>query len=141
MKRAAATPGETQKLALEAMRSHMGSAGPDLLYELMLTEPKASRIAQDLLTTPAIRERTTPALAVAYDLRLAPTCSGKVPLLERAAELGDDRSVAILAPLATGAKRGCGRKKRDPCQPPCVAEAKRFQDTIARIGSRSSTRR
>jgi serine/threonine protein kinase len=142
LKRAATTPGESQKLALEAMRSHMGSAGPDLLYELMLTEPKASRIAQDLLTTPPVRERTSPALAVAYDLRLLPTCAAKVPLLERAAGLGDERSVAILAPLATGARKGCGRRRRDPCPPPCSEEAKRFQETIARINARTgSTRR
>lgn len=141
VKRAATTPGETQKLALEAMRSHMGSAGPDLLYELMLTEPKASRIAQDLLKTPAVRERTSPALAVAHDLRLAPTCSAKVPLLERAAELGDERSVAILAPLATGARKGCGRRKREACPPPCSEEAKRYQETIARINSRTGSMR
>jgi hypothetical protein len=141
LKRAATTPGETQKLALEAMRSHMGSAGPDLLYELMLTEPKVSRIAQDLLKTPAVHERTSPALAVAYDLRLAPTCSAKVPLLERAAELGDERSVAILAPLAAGARKGCGRRKREPCPPPCAEEAKRYQETIARINSRTGSMR
>jgi hypothetical protein len=141
IKRGAGLPGQTSKLAIEAMTSHMGSAGPDLLYELMLNDAKMSAQAQALLAQPAIRERGTPALAVAYDLRLAKTCSAKVPLLKRAAELGDERSIALLAPLATGSRKGCGRRKKDPCPPPCAEEAKKFNETISRIVARGGTTR
>ncbi|HEY3499615.1 MAG TPA: hypothetical protein VGK73_33220, partial [Polyangiaceae bacterium] len=141
VKKAAGSPGEASKIAFEAMASHMAGAGPDLLYELMLSDVKVSRAAQALLTSPAVRERTTPALAIAYDLRVTSSCGGKVPLLGRAAQLGDERSVAILAPLATGAKKGCGKRKREACPPPCAEEAKRFQETIAKIASRTSAAR
>jgi serine/threonine protein kinase len=139
IKRGAGLPGETAKIAIEAMTSHMGSAGPDLLYELMLNDAKLSQQAQALLAQPAIREKATPALAVAYELRLAKACSAKVPLLKRAAELGDERSIALLAPLATGSRKGCGRRRRDPCPPPCAEEAKKFNETISRIVARGGT--
>jgi hypothetical protein len=141
VKKAASVPGQTSKLAFEAMTNHMGSAGPDLLYELMLNDPKTSKQAQALLATSGVRQRATPALGVAYDLRLATTCSAKVPLLKSAAELGDDRSIALLAPLATGSKKGCGKKKKDACPPPCAEEAKKFNETISRIVARGGMTR
>src|SRR6187399_1852904 len=48
VKKGAGTPGQTQKLALEAITGHMGSAGPDLLYEMMLNDVKSSAQAQAL---------------------------------------------------------------------------------------------
>jgi hypothetical protein len=141
VKKAAGVPGQTQKIALEALTSHMGSAGPDLLYDLMLNDTKMSRQAQALLATSAVRQRETPALAVAYDLRQASSCLAKLPLLKRTAELGDDRSIALLAPLATGAKKGCGKRKKEPCPPPCAEEAKKFNEAISRIVSRGGASR
>jgi serine/threonine protein kinase len=141
VKKAAGTPGETSKLALAALTQHMGSAGPDLLYEMMLTDVKTSQQARELLASAPVRARASPALAVAYELRLASSCSAKVPLLPRAAELGDDRTLSILSPLATGARKGCGRRKREPCPPPCAEEAKRFNETIARIVARGAAAR
>ncbi len=141
VKKAAGTPGETSKLAFAALTEHMGSAGPDLLYEMMLGDAKTSKQAQTLLATEDVMSRASPALAVAFDLRRATSCSSKVPLLARAAELGDDRTIAILSPLATGSRKGCGRRKRDSCPPPCAEEAKRFNETIARIVSRGAATR
>jgi hypothetical protein len=141
VKKAAGTPGETSKLAFAALTEHMGSAGPDLLYELMLNDAKTSQRARELLATPGVRGRASPALLVAYDLRLASACSAKVPLLSRAAELGDDRTISILSPLATGRPRGCGKRKREPCPPPCAEEAKRFNEALARIGARGAATR
>jgi len=141
VKKAASVPGQASKLAIDAMTDHMGSAGPDLLYELMLNDVKTTKQAQALLATPAIRQRESPALAAAYDLRLASTCVAKVPLLKRVAELGDDRAIAILAPLATGAKKGCGKRKKEPCPAPCADEAKKFNEVISRIASRGAAGR
>jgi hypothetical protein len=136
VKKAASVPGDASKLAFEAMTEHMGSAGPDLLYDLMLNDPKTTRQAQALLATQAVRQRATPALGVAYELRLATTCAAKVPLLNRVAELGDERSIALLAPLATGSKKGCGRRKKEPCPAPCAEQAKKFNEAISRIVAR-----
>ena len=136
VKKAAGVPGDASKLAFEAMTDHMGSAGPDLLYDLMLNDPKTTKQAQALLATQAVRQRATPALGVAYDLRLASTCAAKVPLLTRVAELGDERSIALLAPLATGSKKGCGKRKKEPCPPPCAEQAKKFNEAISRVVAR-----
>jgi hypothetical protein len=141
VKKAAGTPGETSKLAFGALTEHMGGAGPDLLYEMMLGDAKTSQQAREALASAPVRSRASPALAVAYELRLASTCSAKVPLLSRAAELGDERTISILSPLATGARRGCGRRKREPCPPPSAEEAKRFNETIARIVARGAAAR
>ncbi len=141
VKKAASVPGQASKLAIDAMTAHMGSAGPDLLYELMLNDVKTTKQAQALLATSVIRQRESPALSVAYDLRLAQTCAAKVPLLKRVAERGDDRSIAILAPLATGAKKGCGKKKKEACPAPCAEEAKKFNEAISRIVTRGGASR
>jgi hypothetical protein len=142
VKKGASTPGDTSKLAFKALTAHMGSAGPDLLYEIMLNDSRAAgKRAAELLASTAVRERASPALLTALDLRSASSCSAKVPLLERAAELGDDRAISILGPLATGTKKGCGRRKREPCPPPCAEEAKQFNEAIARIVSRGAATR
>ena len=141
VKRGAATPGQTSKLAFDAITDHMGSAGPDVLYEMMLNDAKTSKQAQALLASGTIRERATPALLVALQLRATSSCAAKVPLLPRVAELGDDRSIAILAPLATGARKGCGKRKKEPCPPPCAEEAKKFNETISRIAARGGMSR
>src|SRR5690606_18106377 len=108
VKRGAQTPGDASKLAFELMTDHLGTTGPDLLYELLgVTKSRAA--ADKLLSSPAVRAKASPALRVAYDLRTATTCAARLPLLERAGQLGDERSIAILSPLSTGSRTGCGR--------------------------------
>ena len=136
VKRGAATPGQPSALAFPLLAESMGSAGPDLLYELTLTDARASVRADQLLASEAVRAKATPALLVANDLRKAASCSARVPLLERAAAVGDERSAAILAPLGASAKKGCGKKKKLPCPAACPAEAERFLDTVAKIRAR-----
>ncbi len=136
IRKAANTPGETSIIAFSLMVEHMGTAGPDLLYDLMLNNSRLSKHADELLTSESVRKVASPALRVAYELRKADSCAARVPLLERASELGDVRSVQILSPYTVGAKRGCGRWKRGPCPPPCPAEARRYTEAIARIMSR-----
>jgi serine/threonine-protein kinase len=136
VKKAAATPGEASRLAFDVITRHMGDAGPDVLYEMMLTDPKVTAQAQQLLATPAMRQRATPALLVAYDLRTANSCAARLPMLARASELGDERASQVLLPLSVGAKRGCGRWKKNPCPPPCPEEARRYSEVVARIATR-----
>lgn len=141
VKKAAGTPGEASRLAFDVITRHMGDAGPDVLYELMLTDPKVTAQANQLLATPAMRQRATPALLVAYDLRTANSCAARLPLLERASELGDERASQVLLPLSVGAKRGCGRWKKNPCPPPCAEEARRYSEVVARIATRLAATR
>jgi serine/threonine-protein kinase len=141
VKKGAASPGEASRLAFELMSTQMGSTGPDLLYELYIGSPKASKRAQELLDIDAIKQKASPALLVAYELRKTESCAGRLKFLARAAELGDERSVAVLAPLSVGSKKGCGKWKRQPCPPACPAEAQRYSETVARINARLSQTR
>jgi hypothetical protein len=137
VRKAATTPGEAARIAFDLMTEQMGTTGPDLLYELYVSEPKVARQAEQLLLTPRVQMRASPALVVAYDLRRANGCAARVPLLERAAALGDRRSVAILSPLSAGSKKGCGRWKRSPCSPACPEEARAYLQTINKILERN----
>jgi len=136
VKRAAATPGQASAIAFPLLTDSMGSAGPDLLYELTLLDARAAPRADQLLSSEAVRAKATPALLVANDLRKAASCSARVPLLERAIAVGDERSAAILAPLGASTKKGCGKKKKLPCPAACPAEAERFLDAVSKIRAR-----
>ena len=140
VKKAANTPGETSIIAFSIMVEHMGTAGPDLLYEL-LGNSRLSKHADELLASENVKAIASPALRIAYELRKADSCAARLPFLDRAAELGDLRSVSILSPLTVGSKRGCGRWKRGPCPPACAAEARRYTEAIARIMSRQPSSR
>ncbi|HRG97900.1 MAG TPA: serine/threonine-protein kinase [Polyangiaceae bacterium] len=99
--------------AFTVLRSGLGSNGIDVLYELAYGAyanqyPKARERARATLTDPAVRARADDALAVALDLRGASGCDLK-PLLERAAKVGDRRSLTQLQAVA--ARR---RPRRDP---------------------------
>lgn len=91
----------------------MGTAGPDLLFELVTTRggSRAAKRAEEILRDEAVRSRGTPALRVAYDLRMARGCDEKIALLERAGEEGDRRTLGQLQLL----NRSCGRQRGECC--------------------------
>ncbi len=136
--KAAQTAGRSSELAFELMTKDMGTAGMDLLYELMLTRASLTEKVQKMLLRQDLQARMSPALKIAYDLRRANSCAGRLPLLDRAAALGDERSVTILQPLTQVRKRGCGKWKNQPCPAPCAAEAAAYRNAIAQISSRLS---
>lgn len=141
IKKAATSPGEASRIAFGIMTDQMGSTGPDLLYDLYVGEPRVARQAEQLLLAPKVQARFTPALSVAFDLRRATNCAARLPMLARAAALGDRRSVVILSPLSAGSKRGCGRWKRSPCSPACPEEARAYYQTITKILERQPSAR
>jgi hypothetical protein len=141
IKKGAASPGEASRIAFAIMTDQMGTTGPDLLYDLFVTEPRVARQAEQLLANLKVQARFSPALSVAFELRRANGCAARVPLLARAAALGDRRSVAILSPLSAGSKRGCGRWKRSPCSPACPEEARAYLQTITKILERQPSNR
>ena len=141
VRKAATMPGEASRLAFEILSERMGSTGPDILYDLMGSEPKVAKTAEQLLVTPKVAAKFSPALAIAYELRNAKTCAARLPMLERAAGLGDKRSVTILFPLSSGSKRGCGRGKRYACPPICADEARAYLQTVTKILERVPTAR
>jgi tRNA A-37 threonylcarbamoyl transferase component Bud32 len=133
--KAAQTGGRTADLAIGVMREHMGSVGADLLYDLALRKPALEARVGGLLAELRRQKKVSSALSIAYDLRYASSCGARLRLLPRAAELGDERSVAILAALSTK-PTDCRKKKRAVCKVPCEQEAKQFLRTIDLITRR-----
>lgn len=131
--KAALSPGEASTRALDLMGSRMGSLGPDMLYDLMLTSVPLRQAARERLDDAAVQKHFSPALSIAFALRIAKTCEERVPLLPRAQQFGDSRTVATLIGLSTGAKKGCGPKKNKPCPPACPVEAPKLKETALAV--------
>lgn len=136
VRRAASTPGNASDLAFALMKSDLGPAGADLLYQLKKSGSKVSERAGEALASEDTKSQISPALRIALDLEAAPDCAARLPLLTRATHLGDQRAVAVLSPLALGSKTGCGKWKNRPCIAACKDEAKAFLEAIKAIQSR-----
>jgi hypothetical protein len=139
VRRAAETPGNAAGLAYELMSGPLGSVGPDLLYQLSLTDAKADGRARKLLATPEIQALASPGLRVALDVRAASGCEAVVAILPRARALGDGRTAALLGGFAQGAKTGCGKWKRSPCVAQCKDQSKEILDVVRAIQLRGKT--
>jgi len=136
VQRAAETPGTPADVAWKMMADEMGSYGPDVLYGLVMNKPKLAERAERLLREPAIRRRASPALAIALELRWATSCAARLPMLERAIEIGDERASAALGALSTGSAHGCGKNKRKACPPACPDQADTFRVAMGKISQR-----
>ncbi len=125
--------GPAHATAFEVVQKHMGTAGGELVYQLLNENPKQADRLKKVFFELRKSKQVTPATAIAFDLRYAPSCRGRVALLERAERDGDLRSVHQLQALSTAPKRcGWGRK----CQPLCPAEVKDFRHSIQVINER-----
>jgi hypothetical protein len=137
--RAANDKGKASELAFAVMSQHMGKAGAELLYELMLQRPELETRAKIALETLRRASQFSPALAIAYDLRFAPSCASRVGLLPRAQEFGDERSAQQLVSLSRRPPN-CKKTSRRTCRSRCPDESKAFLDTARRIYGRLATK-
>ncbi|WP_437668667.1 hypothetical protein [Sorangium sp. So ce131] len=100
--------------ALDLMAKHMGSRGPDLLYEVV-TAPKFGDYPRDsaskLLLEGSVRQLASPALVIADDLRRLTECPPK-PLIARAREEGDLRALHYIKQLLTPQRCGVFRTRK-----------------------------
>ncbi|WP_437483874.1 protein kinase [Sorangium sp. So ce1014] len=91
------TGGELADKVFDALASRFGTAGLDVLYEIVETRGRstpATRAAK-LLRDPEIAARGTPAVRISFELRDA-TCGEKIPFLDRAVSEGDQRTLVVL---------------------------------------------
>ncbi|WP_437576900.1 protein kinase domain-containing protein [Sorangium sp. So ce887] len=91
------TGGELADKVFDALASRFGTAGLDVLYEIVETRGRstpATRAAK-LLRDPEIAARGTPAVRISFELRDA-TCGEKLPFLDRAVSEGDQRTLVVL---------------------------------------------
>jgi hypothetical protein len=133
--RAAAMDGDASKAAFRLMGNDLGTRGPELMYDLMLERPELAEKAKYQLSRYRVRRWFSPALSIAYDLRLASTCAGRLSMLDRANEFGDQRSVDTLSALL-GKPERCGPGEPVACLPLCTREAVQFTRTIEIITHR-----
>jgi hypothetical protein len=104
--------GEPDRV-FEMISGKMGTAGIDILYELLTTRggSRAAARAEDLLQDEKVRGRGTPALRIAYDLRQTHDCDQKKALFPRAKADGDGRALGLLQLV----NRRCGRRANICC--------------------------
>jgi serine/threonine protein kinase len=137
--RAANDKGKASELAFVVMSQHMGKAGADLLYDLMLQRPELETRAKIALESSRRASQFSPALAIAYDLRFAPSCASRLGLLPRAQEFGDERSAQQLINLSRRPPN-CKKTKTRLCRSKCADESRHFIDTARKIYARLSAR-
>jgi hypothetical protein len=114
--REASQDQETARDALRIIASLPAPRSVDLLYDLWVgtrERTPTTMLAEELVYTKELREKASPALAVALDLREATTCEQVKPLLPRAIEHADRRSVRLLGRLTV--RHGCGPNKAGDC--------------------------
>jgi hypothetical protein len=109
------------------MARRMGRRGADLLYDMFVTSPNLRVAARERLDNPNTRKSFSPALAIAYELKTASGCEARLPLLDRAGNVGDERSLAILQTLGSRTRKGCGFRKQRPALPSLRQAIRRFQ--------------
>lgn len=138
VRNAAGGPPEVAAQALDLMATRMGSVGPDLLYDLMLTNSKLTERAAQMLADPQVIARESPALRIALELRAASSCVAKKALLERAARDGDRRAIDILLPLTVSSGKGCGFLGMGLCPAPCTGVVGDMRKAIEAIKARET---
>jgi hypothetical protein len=136
------TDRETTNQAATIVVGLPGTLGPDLLYEVASgtkTKNDTSQLAEELLATKDLRDKASPALAIALDLRRAEKCEEFKDLLTRAHGAADRRAMPTLTKLAS--RRGCGDNKLGDCYE-CLRplekdkEAIDLGDAIKAVGKR-----
>jgi serine/threonine-protein kinase len=130
--------GESWEDALRVAAALPSPAGPDILFDTWVSNPKATNATQrarDLLVTDATRARATDAVRIAFDLRSAQgtSCEVRIPLVKRAVTTADSRSLRPLL-ILSGSRSGCGKRQRQDCFP-CL----RTDDSLNRAIERATS--
>jgi hypothetical protein len=125
---------EAWEPALRVAAALPSPAGADILFDVWAGTPKATTATQrarELLASDAVRGRASDAVRVAFDLRTAQgmACAQRVPIVERAAKVGDARAFRPLAILAV--RSGCGTREKDDCFP-CLRKSDVLERALTR---------
>jgi hypothetical protein len=128
---------EDPELAREALRvlaALPGSKAADILYEVWVGknhDPETARLARDLLYVESVREKASPALSVALDLRAGNlSCEDASAVVDRARAHGDGRSLRLLGTLTN--RRGCGPNNAEDCYP-CLRSDGRHWEAVSAV--------
>jgi hypothetical protein len=131
-----ATSPETMLAAFSHLLTWPGSTGPDVLYAVWEKAPggnRAASLAQQLLHSGDQRNKATPALVTALDLRSATTCEDYLRVLPAVRRDGDQRCSATLRALKH--TDGCGDDGQKDCFA-CLREGTLLDDALKAIEGR-----
>jgi serine/threonine-protein kinase len=140
VRNAALGGGAAADQAFALLETSLGSAGPDILYDLVYTTlanqyPAAAKRATRALASTEVRARFNPGLQVAMDLRAAGSCDKVKAILPRAQDTAGIRALAVLKGFLP--TRGCGFLATRDCWP-CLHKDGSLTKTIAAIEERTS---
>jgi hypothetical protein len=131
-----ATSPETMLAAFADLLAWPGSAGPEVLYAVWEKAPGGSRaasLAQQLLHSEDQRNKATPALRTALDLRSATSCEDYQSVLPAVQRDGDQRCSATLRALKH--RDGCGDDGQQDCFA-CLRDTAQLDDALTAIEGR-----
>ncbi|MEZ4221641.1 MAG: hypothetical protein R3B13_11990 [Polyangiaceae bacterium] len=130
-------------LAPDALRAIAGLPGPraaDLLFAIWAGTPgrnTTTALAERLVNSAEVRDKASPELRVALDLRNTTDCEALRHVLEAAKHHGDQRS---LRPLASFMRRtGCGKGKAQDCFA-CLRKDKLLTEAVQATRKRPAPR-
>jgi serine/threonine-protein kinase len=141
VRNAALGGGQAGDQAFALLETSLGSAGPDILYDLVYTTvanqyPTAAKRATRALASTEVRSRFNPGLQVAMDLRgAAGSCEKVKAILPRAQDMAGIRALAVLKGFLP--TRGCGFLATRDCWP-CLHKDGSLAKTIAAIEERTA---
>jgi hypothetical protein len=107
-----------------------------MLYEIWTGTPErtpTTELAAQLVQSPEVRKRASPALRAVLDLRSATGCADVLKLLPRVAKDADERAVRPLARLLR--RTGCGAQGGSDCYA-CLRHKQTLNQTIAAVQKR-----
>jgi hypothetical protein len=122
--------------ALRVIASLGNARAADMLYEVWTgtaNRTEVTELAESLIYSRAIRPQASPALAVALDLRRAERCEQHLEIIPRARDVGDRRSLHLLARLLR--RHGCGPRKTGDCYR-CLREGDELKEALKAVRSR-----
>jgi hypothetical protein len=135
--RTIALGGEDIDTALTLLEK-MGAPGSDAIYDLAYgyAASRATAPAKKALLLESVTKDASPALAVTLELRNAQSCDKKKALFDRAASVGDVRTLAVLHEYES--KVGCGGRffRKKDCWP-CMRKEDALGTTMAAIAARA----
>jgi hypothetical protein len=125
---------ELARDALRILATLPGSKPADILYDVWVgtkRETDTTRLARELLYVKSVREKASPALAVALDLRAGNlSCDDVSEVVDRAIQHGDRRSLRLLGKLSY--RHGCGPNKADDCYT-CLRSDRRLREAVSEV--------
>lgn len=129
---------EVRAASFRLLTGPMGAAGVNIIYDLAHTKGVQARVraeAEQLLARADVQQVAAPSLRLVMDLEAAQSCEDFLPLVRRAAVVGDRRALPQLVELSR--TTGCDPKEQGDCYT-CLRGDNSLAEAITTIKQRST---